>query len=188
MTNNSDQICSDHELLAQALHGDERAFLMLAQRHKGMIYQIAYSYIKDKHETEDVCQEILLKIHQKGHQLNKACGFKSWLYRIAVNTSLNYLRVCKRLPKTNADMIDTEKATLTTPEEHIEKEQAKKKVQACIDALPEKQRIALILRLNEGLKLHEIAEITQSSLSTIKTNFSIALKKLKACVENQNDR
>ena len=172
----------DNELLELALQGSDTAFTVLALRHRSMIYQVVYKYIGEPSECEDVCQEVLMKILAKGHLFENRASFKSWLFRLTVNVSLNYLRTLKRI-NTNQEEYVLDQNDSNKPEDYIQAERTKKRIHDCLDTLPDKQKEALTLKLYADLKLEEIAGAIGVTLSTIKTNVSLASKKFVDCME-----
>lgn len=178
----------DNELLNLALNGVESAFNVLALRHRSMIYQVVYRYIGEPSESEDVCQEVLMKILIKGHLFRRKSSFKSWLYRLTTNASLNYLRTLKRKTTTIQDPAMLELDDNETPEDLLKAKQCQDQIKHCLDSLPEKQKETLTLKFYAQLKLEEIAYTIGVSLSTVKTNVSIASKKFIKCMEQFNER
>lgn len=177
----------DSELLALALTGQQSAFEVLAMRYRSLIYQTVYMHLHDASESEDVCQEVLMKILLKGHLFEQRSSFKSWLYKLTCNASLNYLRKLKRQPSTNHEDMMLEKTSLESPDRILEKQDCQAQIQKCIDRLPVKQRETFVLKMYCDLKLDQIAETVGANISTVKTNISIATKKFFDCMENDNE-
>ncbi len=139
-------------------------------------YRIAYCYVKDKDRALDIVQNMICKAFEKQHTLKNKNAVKTWVYRILINECLDTVRREKR----EALM---EQAKL--PEEiYIERAYDKEDtVSRCMEKLPENIRVVLQLRYYEELSLKEIAAITDTNLSTVKTRLYNGLEKLKTLLK-----
>ncbi len=135
-------------------------------------YRIAYCYVKDKDRALDIVQNMTCKVFEKQHTLKNKNAIKTWVYRILINECLDTVRREKR-------EYPMEQAKL--PEEiYIERAYEKEDtVTRCLEQLPENIRVVLQLRYYEELSLKEIAAITDTNLSTVKTRLYNGLEKLK---------
>lgn len=140
--------------------------------NQNKFYRLAYSYVQDQESALDVVQNAIIRGLENCYSLKNPIALKTWFYRIIVNEALQYLRKHKRetplLEEHTAAMIYTEPAFAET--------------RAAYDAvmrLPEQMKTIVLLHYYEDLTLKQIAEITETNLSTVKTRLYSALKQLK---------
>jgi len=159
---------SDQEWLALAAAGDQNAFASLVQRHQGRVFQLAYRFSRDRQDAEELAQEIFFKVWKYARTFKGRSAFGTWLYRLAVNTCLNFRQKKKDAPaplSLRGDLAaaaDEAGAGIMSRERQILLEQA-------IDALPARQKMALILANFEGKSYEEIAVIMEVSISAVET-------------------
>lgn len=132
------------------------------------MYRLAYTYVKNPDEAMDVVQESAYKAISACHKLKDGTAVKSWLFRITVNTALDFLR--KRSKETVTD---------TLPEQGREDVYRDLDTLKALDVLEEKEWTVIVLRFFEDLKLQEIAAVTGDNLNSVKSILYRSLKKLK---------
>ena len=174
------------ELVARVQNGDTEAFNPLVYKYQEKIYNLIYRKVRDHETAEDLCQEVFLKAWQalpnfKGHSV-----FYSWLYQIAVNCSIDFLRKRDRgkvlgfeeLPQ-NAD--DTLQMTDVQPSpcEVLERKELGHIIRKAVYRLPPGQRSVFYLRHWEELSIKEIASRLGKSENTVKTYLHYAHRKLR---------
>lgn len=136
------------------------------------LYRLAYSYVKEQQAALDVVQNAICSALESCWSIKNPAAIRTWIYRIVVNEALQYLRKQKKV--------------VTLSEEHTEKlvyyEPAFSQDEAAyhaVLALPEHLKTIILLRYYEDLTLKQIAEITETNLSTVKTRLYTALERLK---------
>jgi RNA polymerase sigma-70 factor, ECF subfamily len=167
----------DLELVNQVKKGNKTAFNMLVRTHQRGVYSIIFRMIKDHGVTDDVVQEAFVKAYQNIGSFEARSSFKSWLYRIAINTAKNSLR-----SYATKEIIDYQKVVLMVPpksEQGVEEEEMKTLLAEEIEKLPTKQKLALTLRIFDDLPFKEIAEIMECPYDTAKANFRHAINSLR---------
>jgi RNA polymerase sigma-70 factor, ECF subfamily len=167
----------DLELVNQVKKGNKTAFNMLVRSHQRGVYSIIFRMVKDHGVTDDVVQEAFVKAYQNICSFEARSSFKSWLYRIAINTAKNSLRA-HALKET----VDYQKVVLMAPprsEHGVEDEEMKMLLAEEIEKLPSKQKLALTLRIFDDLPFKEIAEIMECPYDTAKANFRHAINSLR---------
>src|ERR1044072_8740193 len=97
---------SDHELMARAAKGDERAFRTLAERHGGAALRLARRILRNEAMAEDVVQDALLRVWTNAPRWRPEAAFRTWLYRIVVNLCLNTRRRAPHLPLHAAGQVE----------------------------------------------------------------------------------
>jgi RNA polymerase sigma-70 factor (ECF subfamily) len=175
---------SDLELVQDVKNGDRKAFSELVVRHQRSLLRLTLRFTREQALAEDIVQESFLKAYQKLELFEARASFKSWLYQIAMNTAKNKFRERKM------EFTDIEDAHASSGEASAETGLVRNDIQATlraeIDKLPEKQRMALTLRIFEDLSFKEIAEIMACPYDTAKANDRHALLKLRERLESQD--
>ena len=148
----------DYALLRRVARGDQAALAELIRRHQGRLYQVAYRLLKDPLEAEDALQEVFLKVYEHAHRFEPQATVSAWLHRITANHCLNLLR--RRHPQ---ESLDQEGAPSpadpgASPLQNLEEQELSRRLEQLLDALPENQRRALVLKRFAGLSYQEIGE------------------------------
>jgi RNA polymerase sigma-70 factor, ECF subfamily len=156
--------------------GEREAFDPLVERYQRDVYRICYRYVNNHHDASDLSQEVFLKAYRAIGRFRGDSAFSTWLYRIAVNTCLNF-RAARRpasdeLPETLAD-------PGPGAESKVEKDERSRRVRDAVSRLPEKQRATVILKIYHDLTHEEVAGILGATVGTVKANLFHALGNLK---------
>ena len=159
-----------------AQKGDRSAFDRLVERHQRDIYRLCYRYVNNHEDASDLAQDSFLKAYRAIGRFRGDSAFATWLYRIAVNTCLNY-RSAKRMvqEELSESLADPAAPALQTMEE---REQARQ-IREAVTRLPDRQRATLILKIYHELTHEEVAGILGSSVGTVKANLFHALGNLR---------
>jgi RNA polymerase sigma-70 factor (ECF subfamily) len=168
----------DRALVAASLEGHTRAFEVLVERHRRTVYQVCYRFVNNHEDASDLSQETFVRAWRGLGKFKGQSALSTWLYRIAVNVSLN--RVSTRQPET--EPLDATRFVDTYTEDPgagLVREERAAAVRRAIAALPDRQRVTLILRTYQELSHQEIADILGSSVGAVKANFFHALANLK---------
>jgi RNA polymerase sigma-70 factor (ECF subfamily) len=175
----------ERALVEQALAGDEGAFEDLVRRYQAPIYYLALRFVKEEGTAADLAQTAFLKAYEGLRGFRRQSSFKTWLYRITINLCKNYLRDRGKKKWDSLGEMDPP-STANPLRELIEHEDQRLLAQAW-DKLPERQRLTVSLKVHEGMKYREIAEVMGSSVGTIKANFHHACTRLKALLQEGRD-
>jgi RNA polymerase sigma-70 factor (ECF subfamily) len=167
----------DHDLMARVAKGDERAFRTLAERHAGPALRLARRILGNEAMAEDVVQDALLRVWINAPRWQPTAAFRTWLYRIVVNLCLNARRRVSHLPLDAAEQVAD---AARPPDEELQLRERDKRLAAAIDALPERQRAAILLTHQEGLSNADVAEVLDTSVSSIETLLVRARRTLRA--------
>ncbi|MGN1231489.1 MAG: RNA polymerase sigma factor [Anaerotignum sp.] len=146
--------------------------------NQNKFYRLAYSYVQEEQAALDVVQNAICRALEGCFGLKNPLALKTWFYRILVNESLQYLR--KRKKETT--LTEEHTATLTYREPAFE---ADKQAYEGVMGLPEPMKTVVLLHFYEDLTLKQIAEITDTPLSTVKTRLYSALKKLRTILKEE---
>jgi RNA polymerase sigma-70 factor (ECF subfamily) len=157
---------SDHDLMARTAQGDGRAFRILAQRHAGRALGLARRMLGNEALAEEIVQDALLRVWTNAPRWRPEAAFRTWLYRVVVNLCLNAKRRTPDLPLYAAgDVADV----APDAETQLETRERDQHLAAAIDALPSRQRAAIVLTYQEGLGNAEVAAVLDTSVSSVET-------------------
>ncbi|OHB73806.1 MAG: hypothetical protein A2Z25_14115 [Planctomycetes bacterium RBG_16_55_9] len=179
---------TDGELMARLAGGDMSALGELARRHQGRVLELAFRTVGVWDLAEDVAQETFLRVYRASKRYQPTAKFTTWLYRIVVNLCLDERR---KRAKAGASMEPEVYEQLPSSNGHTaEKEEIAALVRAAVAALPERQRMAVILHRYNGLNHAEIGEATGWTQSAVESllvrayeNLRGKLKKVKNLIE-----
>ena len=177
---------NESELVARAQNGDTEAFNPLVYKYQQQIYNLIYRKVRDRETAEDLCQEVFLKAWQALPNFKGQSVFYSWLYQIAVNCSIDFLRkrdreivfACEALPQ-NADDCLPMLQKQSSPCQILEEEELGRVIRSAVHRLPSGQRRAFRLRYLQDLPIKEIASHLDKSESTVKTYLHHARQRLQ---------
>ena len=155
----------------------EQELIELIKTNQERYYRVAFTYVKNKEDALDVVHNAIVKALQKIDQLQKKEYLGTWFYRILINEGISFIR--KRRNIIELDGLPESQIPVT---KDIDKEQHMT-LYAAIDQLPLKYKTVIILRFFEDLKLEEIAKITETNLSTVKSRLYKALELLRMDIE-----
>lgn len=175
------------ELLVKARKGDMAAFEEIYRKTSGFVFNVALRIIRRQADAEDVAQEVFIKMHNNLHQFRFQSSLKTWLYRITVNTAINRYR--KNAGEANAmakfkNHLATEPANEPFPNQ-IMKKDSETIVSNLLAKLDPDQRTCIVLREMEGLAYHEISEILNIPLNTVRSRLHRAREALMEFVKKE---
>jgi len=177
---------SDYEVIRQYLKGDEKAFEVLVARYMDPMYRFVFTYVKNSPAAQDITQEVFLKVWRNIQKVEKNKSFKSWIYTIAKNTALDYLKKKKAIPfsqfeneQGNNVLTDTLRDGAHLPDVMAELAENKGAFLNAIDGLSEKYRQILSMYYYQYFNFREIAQILQEPINTIKSRHRRGLILLK---------
>jgi RNA polymerase sigma-70 factor (ECF subfamily) len=166
----------DREAVEACQRGEREAFDALVQRYQRDIYRLCYRYVNDPQDANDMAQEVFLKAYKAIGRFRGDSSFSTWLYRIAVNTCLNFRSGRRPEGEELSDALPDRRAGALAV---MEEEERAERVRAAVGRLPEKQRATLILKIYHDLTHEEVAAIVGSSVGTVKANLFHALGNLR---------
>jgi RNA polymerase sigma-70 factor (ECF subfamily) len=189
---------SDEVLMQKVKEGDMRAFDVLVRRWEHRLFNLIYKIIGDYETTKDVRQEVFLRVYQAARRYRPISQFSTWLYRIAINCSINELKKLKRrrmfpltMPYEDKDGTQQSLANILIdakpqPDEIIQRNEINECIQNALDRLPDEQRIVIILRHYEGMKFQQIASILDCPLGTVKSRMRYGLEQLRTMLKRSD--
>jgi RNA polymerase sigma-70 factor, ECF subfamily len=171
-------------LISRAAEGDRAAFHTLVERHRPLVYRVAYQFAGNHHDADDIAQEVFIKVYQSLDRFRHDAQFSSWLYRVAMNACIDHHR--RQAPHlANRESDDPELSLGATPAEGPDPEdqaagaELGAVLQSAIDQLPPRQRLIFVMRHYEGLKLREIASALGLQDGTVKRQLHSAVHRLR---------
>jgi RNA polymerase sigma-70 factor (ECF subfamily) len=184
---------TDRDLVARAREGDARAFGELVRRHQQRIHRLALHMLRDRADAEDVMQETFVRAYQALARFDGRSEPYTWLYRIAVNLSLNVIRARKPQrrggdsddPRLEALMTEKRPSAMADPPGDAARRQLYAAMCEGIDSLSETLRTTLVLVCIDGRSHEDAAQILGAPEGTIAWRVHEARKKLKAFLEER---
>jgi len=155
---------ADEALVRRSVRGDERAFAVLVEKYKGMIFSTAYRLLLDSGRAEDAAQDTFIKAYAALPGFRGESKFSSWLYRICYNTCISQLR--KKRPEVELNEAIAE--TTTGPVEEVRRTDVRAAVQEEVAEMPQEYRAVLTLYHFDGMSYDEIARMTRKPIGTVK--------------------
>jgi RNA polymerase sigma-70 factor (ECF subfamily) len=174
----------DYALLRRIARGDTEALTELIRRHQNRLNQVAYRLLKDPLEAEDALQDVFIKVYENAHRFEPKSTVSAWLHRITANHCLNLLRQRRPQESLNGDDAPVIPGTQATPLEILEEADLSRRLEELLNALPENQRRALILKRFADLSYQEIAEELGLSPQAVDGLLKRARQTLKKALED----
>ena len=174
----------DETLVWQSQNGDPAAFETLVRQHQRMIHSLAYRMTGSLADAEDLAQETFVRAYAQLPKYQGAAKFSTWLYRIAINTCLNWRQREQRRQVVHTLWAgDTEAARPEAGADHADQTGRSERVQAALLRLPARQRAAIVLTVYDGLNHAEAAKALGCSETTVSWRVFAARRKLKAWLQ-----
>ncbi len=176
----------EKELVERFQNGEQEAFNELVIRYQGKIYNLVYKYVSNSETAKDLSQEIFIKAYRALPNFKRQSAFYSWLYRIAVNLCIDFIRQQKRGQTLSFEDLPTGgndepmfNDVSPLPPNQIETKELGQIIGQAVKQLPPKQQHVFNLRYHDGLQLKEIAAQLDRSEGTIKAHLHHAHKRLQ---------
>lgn len=180
---------NDEKLIKKVAQKDKCAFGELVNRYGRLVFNVCLRLTGNRETAEDLAQEVFFHVYIKAKTFRSKSKLSTWLYRIAVNHSLNYNRKNKSPHRAHPSVSFTEDVSSkleeissphgSSPEKSLENKEEKAFIRQTVLSLPEKQRTAFILYYWENLSYKEIAEILKTSLSSVESRIHRAKRTLR---------
>ena len=173
-----------HALLQSIANGGRKAFQQLYELYSAKVYNTVLSYVQNEHDAEEVTQDVFTSIFRNAAKFKGNAAVSTWIYRIAVNTSLNHLKRKKRFSFLKPGASDTDTPDFDHPGILLENKENAKVLFKAIGSLPDKQKTAFILSFVEDLPRQEVADVMDISLKAVESLLQRAKKNLRIKLEN----
>ena len=173
----------DKEIIKKYLEGDEKSLEILIKKYLNLIYGFVYKNVGNIAGAEDITQEVFIKVWKNLKKFDQKKEFKPWIFQIAKNASIDYLRKKKSIPfsrfeNDKGQNVLTENLSDNSPN-LLKILNDKKGLMIIMEALPEKDKNLLNLRHINGLSFKEIADATNEPVNTIKSRYRRIIINLK---------
>jgi RNA polymerase sigma-70 factor (ECF subfamily) len=172
----SDEFLTD--LVSKCRQGDLHAMETLYEHFKSSLFSLAYRYTYNFAVAEDLLQDIFIRIFTNLHTLDEDKAFTGWMYRVAMNTCLSYVRSHKKVVQKTVPLEEVEAFVSDTSSTDVEKTE-NKSLEEAIQRLPTKLKSVFLLHDVQGFKHKEIAQILGCSVGTSKSQLFKARKKIR---------
>lgn len=183
----------DDKLIAnKILKGDATAFKELVDSYQVKVVNTCYGFLHNYEDAQDLAQEVFIEIHRSIKKFRNESKLSTWIYRISVNKSLNFIRDNKKRKwfqsldilfdsdfRTNNQNVDYK-----SPQKILESNEKSEIINKAINSLPEKQKTAFVLHRFEDLSYKEISEVMKTSLSSVESILFRAKKNLQKKLVN----
>ncbi len=177
---------SDEQFIAEYLSGDEKSLEILFGRYLKPVYSFVFRYLGTRQDAEDVTQDVFVKAWRNLKKFDQNKSFKTWLFSIAKNSCLDFLKKKKAIPFSDFENEEGENVLTETlvdpsplPHELLEKADIVQMLNYAMEKLSPKYRMILFLRYNDHFNFQEIADVLGESINTVTSRHRRALIKLK---------
>lgn len=178
----------DLTLVEETLTGNQLSFQLLVERYQDRIFGLARHYTKSTVEVEDIVQDTFIKAYRRLETFQRQSSFSTWLYRIAVNTALDFLKRAGRNPVRAVE--DPEltgslgatasgRPSIAAPDASLEREEIASITREALEELPEIFRTVLVLREFEEMAYQDMADLLGISIGTVESRLFRARARFK---------
>jgi RNA polymerase sigma-70 factor (ECF subfamily) len=178
----------DERLIAKAQEGDLFSFDQLVKKYQKKIYFLAYRMVKNHDAADDIAQETFINAYSSIKSFKLGYNFYTWLYRICMNLSINYLKRQKFvIPESQFEEETSPLEKETTTEDPLSllvQKERERKIEQAIDSLPPKYKAVFILKVYEDLSYEEIAQTLKISLGTVMSRLFRARERLQKLLKD----
>lgn len=171
------QFFNDPQLLKEYQKGDRKAFEFLVKSYLQPIYNFVCRFVGGAHNAEDITQEVFVKVWKNAKRFDPSKSFKTWIFHIAKNASLDFLKKKKEIMFSEFEDTIADQSPL--PQELATKVDASLNFNSMLGQLAPKHRMVLFLRYNDHFTFREIAESLGKPLHTVKSQHHRAIGMLK---------
>lgn len=176
----------DAELMLRVREGDDTSFALLLEKHRGPVVSFMHRMVQNRAVAEELAQEVFLRVYRSRKTYEPAAKFTTWLFRIATHLALNAIRDSKKwngqesldrelMEGVARQMADRQPSV----EQNLLREVRAREIRQAIEALPEKQRAAVLMHKYEGLEYSQIAGALRCSESAVKSMLFRAYEALR---------
>lgn len=165
----------DKQLIARCIKGDRQAFETLLIQYERPVFNAAYRMLNNREDASDVTQTVFLKVYENFASFDPSCRFFSWVYRITLNESINWLGKRNRLEPLQHEAADD----ADSPEQAVESAKLSANVQAALMTISTDYRTVIILKHFLGCSYMEISDVLEIPEKTVRSRLYSARQMLK---------
>lgn len=173
-------------VLKEIRKGNSSAFNALVAQWQDSIHRFAYRFFYNTDDAREITQKTFIRVYRNLDQLDDLNKFSSWIYRIAKNICLDELKRSGRKNSFPLELVKNDRLHHENPSKKIETKELGEWIQKALQAIPEEQRVVVIMKEYEQLTFKEIAEILNEPESTVKSRLYYGFKKLRGIMNKWN--
>jgi RNA polymerase sigma-70 factor (ECF subfamily) len=173
-------------LVKECQAGDKSAYDKLVQHYKRQIYQLAFQLSGSHHHAHEISQETFIQVYQSIKKFKGKSKFSTWLHRIAINLSINYLKKESRQKHAHLEeevFAKNERqpiqGLINNPVEEVEANELAQQIKEAMELLPVTEKVVFILRVQQGLSYKEIAKTIDCPIGTVMSRLNGARRRLR---------
>ena len=190
MSDNLNIQSDDNEIIESFIKGNKYAFNLIVLKYQKKIYWLVRKMVIDHDDADDITQEVFIKLYKSIDKYRGESKFYTYLYKIAVNLSLNHLNKNKRNYSRKIDL-NSEAYKISSKEkssdEFLDEKERTKILEEAISTLPEQQRAVFNLRFYDNLSYDEIGKMLNKSTGGMKANYFHAVKKIEGFLRKKKN-
>ncbi len=177
----------EHIIINQIIAGDTKAFAILVERYKDLVYTLAIRMLNNREEAEEVAQDTFIKIYKSLQSFKGNSKVSTWIYKVTYNTCLDRIKKNQRQMQEVAidEFTEHQVKTLEDALDALEKKEFQQTVQECLQQLPSEDSFLLTLYYFEDLSLEEISKIVNKEANTVKVKLFRSRKKLASLLKHR---
>ena len=177
---------SDNELVQEGRNGRRQAFTALMRRYQERVYWVARRIVGSHDDADDIVQETFVKAYLALGEFRGDSSFFTWIYRIAVNLSLNALRKRQVLNYLHeSELLSRILPSQDDPGKDLENSEIESALQRAVTTLPEKQKAVFVMRYYDEMTYEEIGRVLKTSVGGLKANYFHALRKVREYMRHE---
>jgi RNA polymerase sigma-70 factor (ECF subfamily) len=176
----------EYALIKAIAGGDQEAFERLVKRYQNPLCNFVYRHLGDRALAEDVTQEAFLQVYRSASRFEPRARVSTWIFKIAFNLSLNESERRGRLRLREAPITDENEYADGSSSASVARFELEQQVTGLLDRLPDRQRAALLLRVNEGLSYQEIAEVLGLSVQSVESLIFRARQQMREAARSKH--
>ena len=175
---------NDIDFVKQFKNGDIRGYNEIVRKYQKQVYWVIRRIVQDHDETDDITQEVFIKIYSALKDFREESNLFTWLYRIATNYAINHVKKVKVRGTVSLEIVTEQIENKDKQADEILDDQRRRKIlEAAIETLPPQQRVVFNMRYYDELPYEEISKILGKSVGGIKANYFHAVKKIGVYVK-----
>lgn len=179
----------DLRLVEEVLKGNIDSFNIIVNKYELPVLKFIYNMVKNKETSEDITQEVFITLYNKLYMYNNQYKFSNWIFQIAKNKCIDYMRKYKRVHEANIEEVKEVASKEISPEDSMEFKEAKKNLEIFINGLEEIDRQIIILRYSrEDMTFLDISQVLNISESSVKRRYYKARDKYKQHISSKEKR
>ena len=181
-------IKTDEELIAmmQDAVQREQGFRLLIRQYKEQLYYVIRRIVLDHEDADDIFQNTMIKIFRNIDRFEQKSSLYTWMYRIASNEAISFLRSQKRLATLGDSMSEEVSERLLAADPYFDGDEIQKELVKAVAALPEKQREVFQLKYYDDMKYSEMSKLLHTSEGALKASYFHAVRKIESHLNNLN--